>query len=98
MKHDAPALLRKALASPRWKPTPLALSGVTDAYQPAERKLGLTRRCLEVLAEFRNPVARRSRRAGRVTRDADLLAELASHGAASVDALGDEPRRRRSSA
>jgi DNA repair photolyase len=83
VKHDAPALLRKALASPRWKPTPLALSGVTDAYQPAERKLGLTRRILEVLVEFRNPVLVITK-SWTVTRDADLLAELAAHGAASV--------------
>ena len=33
------------------------MSGVTDCYQPIERKLQITRRCLEVLAEFRNPVA-----------------------------------------
>jgi DNA repair photolyase len=83
VKREAPALLRKALSSPRWKPTVLALSGVTDAYQPAERKLGLTRRCLEVLAEFRNPVAVITK-GFTVTRDADLLAALAEHGAASV--------------
>jgi DNA repair photolyase len=83
VKEDAPALLRKALSSPRWKPTPLALSGVTDAYQPAERKLGITRRCLEVLVEFRNPVLVITK-SFTVTRDADLLAELARHGAVSV--------------
>lgn len=83
VKHEAPALLRKALDSPRWKPTPLALSGVTDAYQPAERKLGLTRRILEVLVEFRNPVVVITK-SWTVTRDADLLAALAEHGAASV--------------
>lgn len=82
-KHDAPALLRKALDSPRWKPTPLALSGVTDAYQPAERKLAITRGVLEVLAEYRNPVLVVTK-SFTVTRDVDLLAELASHGAASV--------------
>ena len=41
--------------SPRWKPHLIAISGVTDPYQPIERKLRITRRCLEVLAEFRNP-------------------------------------------
>jgi DNA repair photolyase len=83
VKHDAPALLRKALDSPRWKPATIALSGVTDAYQPAERKLGITRGVLEVLAEYRNPVAVITK-SFTVTRDVDLLAELASHGAASV--------------
>ena len=41
---------------PRWHPRVLAMSGVTDPYQPVERRLRLTRRSLEVLAEFRNPV------------------------------------------
>jgi DNA repair photolyase len=83
VKEDAPELLRKALASPRWKPQVVALSGVTDAYQPIEAKLRLTRRCLEVFAEFRNPVSIITKSA-LVARDADLLAELASVGAASV--------------
>src|SRR5262245_11863628 len=56
VKEDAPALLRQALSSPRWVPQVVALSGNTDAYQPVERRLGITRRCLEVFAEFRNPV------------------------------------------
>ena len=54
------------------------MSGVTDCYQPIERKLELTRRCLEVLAEFRNPVAIITKNE-LVTRDVDLLAELAAH-------------------
>ena len=83
VKHDAPALLRKALDSPKWKPTTIALSGVTDPYQPAERKLGITRGVLAVLAEYRNPVAVITK-SWTVTRDVDLLAELASYGAASV--------------
>src|SRR4051812_594681 len=72
VKHDAPRLLRKELNRPRWEPRPLGLSGVTDPYQPIERHLRLTRRCLEVLAAFRQPVCvvTKSRL---VTRDADLL-------------------------
>src|SRR3954454_5237130 len=56
VKERAPELLRKELSKRSWKPQPLAMSGVTDCYQPIERKLELTRRCLAVLAEFRNPV------------------------------------------
>src|SRR4051812_9656501 len=83
VKEDAPALLRKELSSPRWQSQALAMSGVTDPYQPAERKLEVTRGCLAVLAEFRNPVAVITKNA-LVTRDIDLLGELASHGAAAV--------------
>lgn len=82
-KPDAPELLRKELASPKWVPRMLALSGVTDAYQPAERKLGLTRRCLRVLADFRNPVGIVTKGA-LVVRDTDILAELASFQAVTV--------------
>ena len=83
VKEDAPRLLRAALASPRWQPELVALSGVTDCYQPVERKLEITRRCLEVFAEFRNPVGVVTKSA-LVARDADLLGELARHGAAHV--------------
>lgn len=83
VKGDAPALLRQALSAPRWQPQVVALSGNTDCYQPVERHLGLTRRCLEVFAEFRNPVGVVTKSA-LVARDADLLGELASHHAAHV--------------
>ncbi|HEY0455689.1 MAG TPA: PA0069 family radical SAM protein, partial [Verrucomicrobiae bacterium] len=83
VKERAPELLRKELASPKWKPQVLAMSGVTDCYQPIERKLGLTRRCLEVLAEFRNPVGIVTKN-HLVTRDIDVLSELAQFNAAVV--------------
>jgi len=83
VKRDAPDLLRKALSSKRWRPRVIALSGNTDAYQPVERRLRLTRRCLEVLAEFRNPVAIVTK-SYLVSRDVDLLAELAEQNAAAV--------------
>lgn len=83
VKTDAPDLLRRALAAPRWQPEVIALSGNTDCYQPAERKLGITRRCLEVLRDFRNPVSVITKSA-LVARDADLLGDLASDGAAHV--------------
>jgi DNA repair photolyase len=83
VKEDAPELLRRELASPRWQPRTVGLSGVTDCYQPIERRLRLTRRCLEVFAEFRNPVTVVTK-SHLVARDADLLAELAAHHAAKV--------------
>lgn len=83
VKEDAPQLLRQELSSRRWKPQVIALSGVTDPYQPIERRLKITRGCLEVLAEFRNPVAVITKR-DTVTRDIDLLGELARHDAAAV--------------
>ena len=83
VKEDAPELLRAELASRKWQPKIVAISGVTDAYQPIERKLELTRRCLEVLAEFRNPVIIVTKN-HLVTRDIDLLKELASFNAAAV--------------
>jgi DNA repair photolyase len=83
VKKDAPDLLRRALTSPRWKPEPIMLSGNTDAYQPAERRLRITRRCLEVLEELRNPVAITTK-SYLVTRDTDLLGSMAAWGGAAV--------------
>src|SRR6185436_13808968 len=83
VKPDAPQLLRRTFLSPRWQPELVSLSGNTDCYQPVERTLGITRRCLEVFAEFRNPVGVITKSA-LVARDADLLADLARHGAAHV--------------
>jgi DNA repair photolyase len=84
VKENAPELLRCELSSPKWKPQELAMSGVTDCYQPIERKLQITRRCLAVLAEFRNPVSIITKNF-LVTRDLDLLRELAAHQAVHVN-------------
>jgi DNA repair photolyase len=83
VKQQAPELLRRELMSPKWQPQLLVMSGVTDCYQPSERKLEITRRCLGVLAEFRNPVHIITKN-HLVTRDVDHLGELAAHRAASV--------------
>jgi len=56
VKMDAPKLLEAELSSRKWRPQVIAISGVTDPYQPIERKLEITRGCLQVLARFRNPV------------------------------------------
>lgn len=80
VKTEAPRLLRRELSARNWKPQTLGFSGITDAYQPVERKLGLTRRCLEVLLEFRNPCAMITKN-HLITRDADLLGRLARYDA-----------------
>src|SRR5256714_2891907 len=84
VKNDAPRLLEAELSSPKWKPQVLMMSGVTDCYQPVERKLRLTRSCLEIIAKFRNPVGILTKNR-LVTRDIDLLSELAHHEAAAVN-------------
>lgn len=83
VKYNAPELLRGELSSPKWQPQTIAMGGVTDCYQPIERKLQLTRRVLEVFAEFRNPVGIVTKN-HLVTRDVDLLAELARFNCAAV--------------
>ncbi|MEX2671507.1 MAG: PA0069 family radical SAM protein [Phycisphaeraceae bacterium] len=82
-KPDAPDLLRKELARPRWYGETIAMSGVTDCYQPVERKLRITRGCLELFADCRQPVGivTKSRL---VLRDLDLLKTLAEHDAVRV--------------
>ncbi|HVV01433.1 MAG TPA: radical SAM protein, partial [Verrucomicrobiae bacterium] len=96
VKENAPDLLRKELSSSKWKPQVIAMSGVTDCYQPIERKLKLTRGCLEVLSEFKNPVAVVTKN-HLVTRDIDLLSRLARAQAAvvfiSITTLNGELRR-----
>jgi DNA repair photolyase len=83
VKPDAPELLERELARPGYSPGVISLSGVTDCYQPVERVLQLTRRCLEVLARFRNPVVVITKNS-LVSRDLDHLAELAKHQAVAV--------------
>lgn len=83
VKEKAPELLRRKLNSPRWTPRPVAMSGVTDPYQPIERQLRLTRGCVEAFADFRNPVSIVTKN-HLVTRDIDLLASLARVHAALV--------------
>lgn len=84
VKRDAPRLLEAELSSPKWEPQLLMMSGVTDCYQPIERELKITRGCLEVLTKFRNPVAILTKNR-LVTRDIDILSELAGHNAVVVN-------------
>ena len=77
VKKEAPHLLEQAFQRPTWNPQVVALSGNTDCYQPVERRLQLTRRCLEVFLKYRNPVVIITKNE-LVTRDLDILSELAA--------------------
>ncbi|MGE0870936.1 MAG: radical SAM protein [Kofleriaceae bacterium] len=83
VKRDAPQLLREAFDKKSWVGETVMFSGVTDCYQAIERELELTRRCLEVCLEYRNPVSIISKSA-LVERDLDLFAELARHARIAV--------------
>lgn len=82
-KPDAAALLRRELARPGYQCRHIMLGSNTDPYQPVERRLGITRSILEVLAETRHPVAITTRSV-LVLRDLDLLSAMARQGLASV--------------
>jgi DNA repair photolyase len=77
IKENAPHLLRDALRKRSWEPQVVALSGNTDPYQPVERRLQLTRRCLEVFREYGNPVTITTKN-HLVSRDTDILSDLAT--------------------
>lgn len=76
VKEKAPELFRDWLARDKWIPEPIAFSGVTDCYQPAEQDFRLTRGCLEVACEARQPITIVTKNA-LVVRDLDLLGEMA---------------------
>ncbi len=82
-KHDAPGILERELAAPSWTGEPIVMSGVTDCYQPIEAKLGITHRCLEVIAECRQPVGVVTKN-HLVVRDIELLQRLAQSKAVYV--------------
>jgi DNA repair photolyase len=82
-KTDAAQLLRKELAAPKWNGDLIAISGVTDCYQPLERKFKITRSCLEVLLDFRNPTALITKN-HLITRDVDILSEMAQYDGVGV--------------
>src|SRR4051812_558360 len=75
-KLDAPGLLRKELSAKKWQPQTISISGVTDCYQPAESRFRITRQCLEVLHEFKNPAGVITK-SHLITRDIDLFSKMA---------------------
>jgi DNA repair photolyase len=82
-KPDAPALLRRELAAPSWKPEPIVMSASTDIYQPLEYEMRLARQCLEVMADCGQPVTTMTKSA-MVLRDIDLWSRLAKINAGGV--------------
>jgi DNA repair photolyase len=83
VKEKADQLLIKELSSKKWKPQLISLSGITDPYQPIEKKLKITRKCLKVLTEFKNPVTIITKN-HLVSRDIDILKSMADINAVSV--------------
>lgn len=84
VKLDAPPLLRAAMMHKNWQPQVIVMSGVTDCYQPFERGFRITRQCLEIFHEFRNPIAIITKN-HLVTRDVDILARMAEWRGAHVN-------------
>jgi DNA repair photolyase len=84
VKEDAPELFRSFLSRDKWVPEPIIMSGVTDCYQPAERGYSLTRRLLEIAAEFRQPIGIITKNALNL-RDLDILGGMASDGLIHVN-------------
>jgi DNA repair photolyase len=84
VKHEAPRLFREFLARDTWKPEPIAISGVTDPYQPCERQFRITRRCLEVAAEAHQPLGLITKSA-LVLRDLDILSSMAEENLVHVN-------------
>jgi DNA repair photolyase len=77
VKPDADTLLAQQFNRPSWQPQVVMMSGDTDCYQPIEKKLQITRRCLEVFLSYRNPVSVVTKNA-LIQRDIDVLKELAT--------------------
>lgn len=82
-KENAPALLEKYFQKPNYQPATIVLSGNTDCYQPLERKLGITRKLLEVFLKYKHPVGIITKNV-LATRDADILGALAKDNLASI--------------
>lgn len=95
VKRNAAELLEKELKKKSWKAAPVMFAGNTDIYQPAERKFGITRACLEVFWKYRHPVGLITKNS-LVLRDLDILKKLAAenlaHVAVSITTLNEELR------
>lgn len=97
IKKNAPRLLRQFLNDPKWEAYPIAISGNTDCYQPAEKQMELTRQMLAIFNEFKHPVSIITKNA-LIKRDLDILSELAQENLVkvhvSVTTFNEELRRK----
>ena len=82
-KVNAAERLRVAFASRAYRPMNLSLGAATDAYQPVERRLGITRSVIEVLAEHAHPFSIVTKSSG-VERDLDLIVPMAERGLTAI--------------
>jgi DNA repair photolyase len=82
-KVNAAERLREQLGARSYRPSPINIGSATDAYQPIERKLGITRAVIEVLAECAHPFSLVTKSSG-VERDLDLVAPMGQRGLAAV--------------
>tara|TARA_R100000306_G_scaffold15039_1_gene18964 strand:- start:13923 stop:14999 length:1077 start_codon:yes stop_codon:yes gene_type:complete len=96
VKKNAPELLEKKLKSKSWEPNTIVFSGNTDCYQPIERKLQITRKCLDVMLKWKHPTGIITKNA-LLLRDLDILKEMAKLNIISVNisitSLSEETRR-----
>jgi len=96
IKKNAPQLLEQKLQSKSWNPVPIVFSGNTDCYQPIERKLEITRRCLQIMLDWKHPVGIITKNA-LVLRDLDILKELAKMNLVciniSITSLSEDTRK-----
>lgn len=84
VKKNAPQLLEEKLKSRNWTAQTIVMSGNTDCYQPAEKKFGITRKCLELFLKYRHPVAIITKNA-LIARDLDIVSELARYNLIGVN-------------
>ena len=89
-KPNAAALLAKELSAPGYVPKVIAMGTNTDPYQPLEKKMRITRSILEVLRDFRHPVAIVTK-SPLILRDLDILSDMASNGPGQGGPVGDHP-------
>lgn len=96
VKKEAPRLLEAFIKRKNWEAYPIVMSGNTDCYQPAEKKFGITRKCLEVFLKYKHPVGIITKNA-MILRDLDLLKALAKENLIAVNlsitSLSEETRR-----